>query len=202
MKKCYITLLVIFGLSCSDLNRVPSQYLQPKEMEQLLWDMMLADRYVELLKNDTTINAEEERFKLYAQVFSANNVEFDEFKESMNYYLSRPDQLKQVYLQIKATRDEIARLEQIKAAEIEETKLKEKDSLLNIQEKVDSLSQMIDSTQIKDSLINSADSLKVDTSIVNKADSILNNIKNDTAKGRPSMRRSPLINPKSITPKQ
>lgn len=55
--------------------------------------MMLADRFAAqfIMKDSAKIDETEETFKVYAQVFSLNNITREEFVKSYKFYMTRPD---------------------------------------------------------------------------------------------------------------
>ncbi len=132
--------LVIVLIACSDKNRVPGKYLQPAKMQAVLWDMMLADRFAnQYISKDTAVVIEEEMFRMYAEIFALHNITEEDFRASMKYYISRPDQLKQIY---DALHNERIR---IREAIAEEERLKHEREL----KKTDSLMKLDDSTLVK-----------------------------------------------------
>jgi hypothetical protein len=80
-------------IGCTNKSKIPSGVLPQARMEKVLWDMMLADRFAAqfLLKDSAKKNVSEETFKVYAQVFSINNISKDEFVKSYKFYMTRPD---------------------------------------------------------------------------------------------------------------
>jgi hypothetical protein len=60
-------------------------------MQQVLWDMIQAERFRETFIRDSALDLKAETFKLYAQVFDVHNVTKDEFVKSYKFYMSRPD---------------------------------------------------------------------------------------------------------------
>lgn len=60
-----------------------------------MWDIIRADEFVTTyIMRDTSLNKENENFKLYNQVFSIHKITENEFKKSLSYYESRPDLMK------------------------------------------------------------------------------------------------------------
>lgn len=88
-----ISLLVVAFLACTDYEKVPSGIIAKDEMQSILWDMMLADRYSAqfLVKDSAKIDVKSETFKLYEQVFQIHKISREEFLVSYKYYLNRPD---------------------------------------------------------------------------------------------------------------
>jgi hypothetical protein len=88
-----ISLVAVFS-ACSDKTRVPSDVLDREEMEAVMWDMILADRYaITYLPMDSVKRKDikSETLKLYDQVFQVHKISREEFIKSYKFYLSRPD---------------------------------------------------------------------------------------------------------------
>lgn len=84
--------VVVFSLgSCTDKDKIPSGVLSKNKMQQVIWDMMQAERYTATFLKDSTQNTKAETFKLYAQVFTIHGITKDEFVKSYKFYMSRPD---------------------------------------------------------------------------------------------------------------
>jgi len=57
-----------------------------------MWDMLRADEYVSnFLLKDSTRKKKNESLKLYREIFSIYKISEQQFKESLDYYTSRPD---------------------------------------------------------------------------------------------------------------
>jgi len=57
-----------------------------------MWDMIRADQYVsDFLLKDSTRKKMNESLKLYKEIFSIHKISEKQFKESLDYYSSRPD---------------------------------------------------------------------------------------------------------------
>ncbi|HSB93891.1 MAG TPA: DUF4296 domain-containing protein [Flavitalea sp.] len=85
-------------LSCSDDDKIPSKVIPQKEMQTILWDLLLADRYTsQYISRDTTRVLKIENLKLYDQVFQIHKITKAQFIESFDYYLQRPDLTKVMF---------------------------------------------------------------------------------------------------------
>jgi hypothetical protein len=94
MKQLLVIGLMFFFLfpACTNQYKVPSGIIPKEKMEKILWDMIVADRYVtSFLSKDTTLNLQEQALSMYEQVFTLNKITKDEFAKSMKFYLERPD---------------------------------------------------------------------------------------------------------------
>lgn len=88
-----ISLAAVFS-ACSDKTKIPSDVLDREEMEGVMWDMILADRYaITYLPMDSVKRKDikTETLKLYDQVFQVHKISREEFIKSYKFYLSRPD---------------------------------------------------------------------------------------------------------------
>jgi hypothetical protein len=114
MKSFFFLLLVsmVVLLSCSD-DTGPKPALSQMEMVPLVYQLMLADEIsVDYQNRDSTRRLDSVRARKYDQVFDLNNVDYKTFKESYDYYLARPDQLKLIFDSVEAlgNRDRLARM--------------------------------------------------------------------------------------------
>ena len=77
--------------ACSEQNDIPGDVIQPKQMEKIVWDMLLADETA--LQNklkDTALNMKAESFRLYDHVFAIHNISREHFYKSYEYYQKHP----------------------------------------------------------------------------------------------------------------
>lgn len=86
-----LSALVLYVVSCTDKDKIPSGVLPKDKMEKVLWDMIQAERYRETFVRDSANDLKKETFKLYAQVFEIHQISKDEFVKSYKFYMSRPD---------------------------------------------------------------------------------------------------------------
>lgn len=110
MRILLIFFLVMAGITaCTDTEKVPEGVIAPKKMENILWDMLLAERYSAqfLVKDSAKINVKDETFKLYEAVFVLNKTNKADFVKSYKYYMNRPDLTRTLFdsLSIRANRD-------------------------------------------------------------------------------------------------
>lgn len=103
MRLRWVLLLMIF-VSCSDEDAIPKDIIPQKEMESVLFDMLLADRFTsQFIAKDTSKNTKIENLKLYDQVFQIHHISKDHFIKSFKYYLQRPDITKVMFDSLSAT---------------------------------------------------------------------------------------------------
>jgi Domain of unknown function (DUF4296) len=87
-----ITIAAVFFLSCGGKNKVPKGILPQDKMEEVLWDMMRADQYVNtfVLPKDSSLNKKTEGQKLYTKIFDIHKITEESFRESFAYYKKHP----------------------------------------------------------------------------------------------------------------
>lgn len=86
-----LSVFVFSLVSCTDKDKIPSGVLSKNKMQQVIWDMMQAERYTATFLKDSTKNTKAETFKLYAQVFAIHGITKDQFVKSYKFYMGRPD---------------------------------------------------------------------------------------------------------------
>ena len=99
MRLLIIGLLFLFTLiSCSNDDAIPKKIIPQKEMQIILWDLLLADRYTsQYIAKDTTKKIKIENLKLYDQVFQIHKITKAQFIESFDFYLQRPNLTKVMF---------------------------------------------------------------------------------------------------------
>lgn len=109
----FLLVVILLGfLSCSE-DPEPKPVLSQMEMVPLVYQIMLVDEISRDYQNrDSTRRMDSIRARKYDQVFDLNQVDYKTFKESYDYYLARPDQLKLIFDSVEAygNRDRIARM--------------------------------------------------------------------------------------------
>jgi len=93
MKIVGCLLFFAFLFSCTDKNSIPSNVIPRAKMENVLWDMIVADRYAYqvLIKDSLKLNVNQKTQELYSQVLRIHRVKDEEFINSFKFYMSRPD---------------------------------------------------------------------------------------------------------------
>ena len=97
MYRLYLVLLILpFFSNCSGKNNIPDEILPKGKMQEVIWDMILADEFVTLFiwKNDSIINRFAESSQFYDQVFSIHDITKVRFQKSLAFYRNHPNQLK------------------------------------------------------------------------------------------------------------
>lgn len=112
-------LVSFFILSCSNEASVPKGILQPKKMEAVLYDVILADELVDFSSiRDSTFRPFAKRAALYDSVFSLHSTSKDGFKKSLQFYQGRPDLLKTILDSLQKKADTAAAVKVINVAPI------------------------------------------------------------------------------------
>lgn len=115
MKRLGWILVGVLCLGCTDTIRTPKGVYGHEQMQNILWDMLLADRYATLYlqKDSLRRDIKNETFALYEQVFALHHTNREAFLKSFRYYLGRPDLTQVMFdtLAIRAgkTREELFR---------------------------------------------------------------------------------------------
>lgn len=92
-----ILLFIIFFISCSDKQELPSGILSPEKMEPVLWDYIRADVYAtDFIRQDTTKDAAVENLKMQIAIFKKYKTSKDQFYKSLDYYLEHRNLLSPV----------------------------------------------------------------------------------------------------------
>jgi hypothetical protein len=105
MKWIAACLLVVIFAACSDSDKIPKGIIGKEKMEKVMWDMLMADRYVNLYINnskDSTTDKKKDAAVVYERVFQMHGITRDEFIKSYKFYLSRPDITKVLFDSISA----------------------------------------------------------------------------------------------------
>lgn len=114
-----MVILTIFIFGCTNTTKIPDDILSKQKMQAILWDMIQAERFSALpsQKDSSLKNSQDEKFKLYEQVFYIHKVSKDDFVKSYRYYLSRPDIARVIFDSI-AVRAERQKANNYKAAPV------------------------------------------------------------------------------------
>lgn len=157
-------LIVMLLAACTNRTKIPTDIIQQKKMEKVLWDMTQADRYVSsfimTVQTDSPDVKKEKAALFYEKIFDLNNISREEFLKSYKFYLGRPDLLKPMYDSI-AARAERQRNEMYRQSP-KTSMMGKRDSLLH----ADSLR--------RGEALEKPDSAKPSTEDLFSADSVLN----------------------------
>lgn len=88
--KIFLLLFVVLS-GCNKKESLPKDILKPEKMEEVLWDMSLADEFVvNYVMKDSTLNKKDESTKRYRQIFTIHKTNPEEFKKSLQFYENHP----------------------------------------------------------------------------------------------------------------
>jgi len=91
-----------------DKTSIPSNVIPRAKMENVLWDMIVADRYAYqvLIRDSLKLDVKQKTQELYSQVLKIHRVKDEEFITSFRFYMSRPDLIRSMFdsLSAKANR--------------------------------------------------------------------------------------------------
>ena len=100
-----LLLFIFFLLSCSG-EAVPKDVFPPKKMTAVLYDIILADEWVDFARmQDSTFFKFSKRTAIYDSVFRIHGIKKEQYQKSMNFYQGRPDLLKQILDSLKSKAD-------------------------------------------------------------------------------------------------
>jgi hypothetical protein len=99
-----VALLLTFAiLSCGSSDKVPKDVLEPRKMERVMTDILMAESFSEsYLLLDTTKKRDEWFTGELNKVLAINQITQDQFRKSMDFYKSRPDIFKVIIDSINA----------------------------------------------------------------------------------------------------
>jgi hypothetical protein len=101
-----IVVMVSIGMvGCTDKDSVPSDIIPRDKMEQVLWDMILADNYATnvlakdsvLIRDSAHVRVKMETLGLYNEVFRLHGVSREDFRKSYAYYQGRPEMVRNMF---------------------------------------------------------------------------------------------------------
>lgn len=87
----YIVMLAAFLLTGCSGNRIPADIIQPYEMGNMLFEISMAEEFVNAyVAKDSSKNKEVEIQNEYQKIFLLHEVTEAQFKESYDFYRSHP----------------------------------------------------------------------------------------------------------------
>jgi hypothetical protein len=91
MRLAAAVLMIIFLFSCAEKKEMPAGVIAMKPMQQIVWDMLLADEVAFQRKiSDSAINLKTASFHLYDTVFAIHKISRESFYKSYEYYQRNP----------------------------------------------------------------------------------------------------------------
>src|ERR1700712_5167698 len=98
MKNILLFILCVILFSCSGKNKVPLEIIQPKKMQDILWDVLRAQALsVEIVRKDSTINEVAETKALTQKVFEIYRITSATFDQSYSWYTGHPEMLRSIF---------------------------------------------------------------------------------------------------------
>jgi hypothetical protein len=95
MKIVVFIILICCIAGCGEKHELPSGILKSEKMQEVLWDVILAEAYTtEFIKKDSSKNVQTENAKLQQQIFAIHKISKQEFYDSYNYYNSHIELMK------------------------------------------------------------------------------------------------------------
>jgi len=105
--------LVFLFTACKDT--VPKNVLSPKEMQAVLNDVFRADELANIYNNkDSLYKKTDKRSELYQTVFKIHHISKEQFRESFQFYQSRPDLLKPILDSLQSQNNRLTKTDSLK----------------------------------------------------------------------------------------
>ena len=99
MKQLNGLLIFILMTSCSNRTGIPKDILPPDSMEVILKDVIMAEQYSsQYISKDSLVRDKVKANQdLLEAIFKVHHITRTAFRESLNYYESRPDLNKKIF---------------------------------------------------------------------------------------------------------
>ena len=98
MKNIFFLIALSFFVSCLEKNKVPSEIIQPNEMQKILWDMVRAQALsTEIARKDSSVNEIAETKVLTQKVFEIHKISSTTFNQSYIWYTNHPDMMRTIF---------------------------------------------------------------------------------------------------------
>ncbi len=102
--------------SCLGKNKVPAGIIKPKEMQNILWDVIRAQALsVEIARKDSTLNEVTETKALSQKIFEIHNIKSADFDRSYTWYTNHPNMMLTIF---DSLNNQIQRQNEIKIKEM------------------------------------------------------------------------------------
>lgn len=112
MKNIFFLIAVSLLVSCLGKNKVPSEILQPNEMQKVLWDVIRAQALsTEIARKDSSVNEISETKTLTQKVFEIHKIKSSVFNQSYIWYTNHPDIMRIVFDSLNAQNQRESQLE-------------------------------------------------------------------------------------------
>jgi hypothetical protein len=102
-----------FFYSCSSGDKIPSNVMQPAQLQEVMWDLLRAQELAQHRSlEDTVVRISEIHTDLYDKVFAIHGTSKKDFKSSLHFYQSRPDLLKPIFDTLNSRSENLVQLAQ------------------------------------------------------------------------------------------
>ncbi|MEO6134071.1 MAG: DUF4296 domain-containing protein [Ginsengibacter sp.] len=92
MKKILVGFCILFCISCSSKQDIPSGIIEPEKMKAILWDVVRAQFLAHERAQKDTLSTESLETKiLTAKVFRIHNITAEKFDKSYAWYVKNPE---------------------------------------------------------------------------------------------------------------
>lgn len=112
MRKGILVMLIgsiLLVYSCSDNAGAPAHLIARDKMEDVLWDMMRADLFINnyMVIKDTALDKKKQGIQLYTRILKMHKISQEDFRESFKYYRSQPIELKDLMDSLSRRKDSL-----------------------------------------------------------------------------------------------
>ncbi len=98
MKLAVFFLTGFFLISCSGKNDVPPEIIQPKKMQNILWDVIRAQELsAAMARKDSAINEIAETKILTEKIYEIHNITSVDFDKSYLWYTNHPEMMRTIF---------------------------------------------------------------------------------------------------------
>ena len=112
MKNIFFLIVFSLFISCLGKNKVPSEIIQPRKMQKILWDVIRAQALsTEIARKDSTVNEIAETKVLTQKVFEIYKITSTTFNQSYMWYTNHPDIMRIVFDSLNAQNQRESQLE-------------------------------------------------------------------------------------------
>jgi hypothetical protein len=119
MKNIFFLIIFCLFVSCIGKNKVPSEIIQPGEMQKILWDVIRAQELsTEIARKDSTVNEIAETKVLTQKVFEIYKITSTEFNQSYIWYTNHPDIIRIVFDSLNAQKQRETQLQRKEKAPV------------------------------------------------------------------------------------
>ena len=96
MKNGTWLIILVFSFSCNTKPAAPANLLTRDKMEDVLWDLMRADLFINnyMVIKDPNLDKKKEGVELYTKILKLHNISQEQFNSSFAYYRAQPDEMK------------------------------------------------------------------------------------------------------------